>query len=172
MTASDSPPKVFNGPNICTQCGQTGVECGRRLQVCAGCHRRHCCSRACQSADWRAGHRVVCADLQRQMAETALIDRRFLTLRDDSTTWVRRSQPHMMALAVRCLYPLDGSLEHRDTHMLSFNVRYHREGVYFRVDNFACVPIADAQQYLDDASMPPSVPHYRNVVRHLSERRP
>ena len=67
----------------------------------------------------------------------------------------------MMALAVRCLHPLDGSSEHRDTHVLSFDVRYQREGVHFRVDNFACVRVAYAQQYLDDAygtTMPQPIP--------------
>ena len=59
-----------------TQCA--GPDCARKIKAdgepldqCGGCHRTHYCSRVCQSADWKAGHKAECKVLQAETAASA-----------------------------------------------------------------------------------------------------
>ena len=51
-----------------TQCAGAGCERRQRedgaaLDQCSGCLRTYYCSTACQTADWKAGHRAECKAL-------------------------------------------------------------------------------------------------------------
>ena len=46
---------------FCANCGRTNGTEGKELKKCAGCQLVFYCSRTCQKADWRAGHRETCA---------------------------------------------------------------------------------------------------------------
>jgi hypothetical protein len=48
-----APPRA-GAPTRCHTCG------ARTSQVCAQCRQRHYCGKACQMADWRAGHKRAC----------------------------------------------------------------------------------------------------------------
>ncbi|KAF7308143.1 hypothetical protein HMN09_00661900 [Mycena chlorophos] len=54
------------------------VTMGPALKRCGGCHYTRYCSRNCQKADWRRGHRKECSIIRSAMQA----DRQILTLRD------------------------------------------------------------------------------------------
>ena len=49
-------------------CSRKLKEDGTALTMCAACLRTHYCSVACQTADWKAGHKAECKALQRENA--------------------------------------------------------------------------------------------------------
>ncbi|WIA21757.1 hypothetical protein OEZ85_000919 [Tetradesmus obliquus] len=51
---SDTPPG-----NHCLECGEEEAE-GTQLLRCGNCKTAYYCSKACQKAHWRAGHKAVC----------------------------------------------------------------------------------------------------------------
>lgn len=59
---------------VCSSC-RTWVE---HRRVCAGCHYHVYCSKECQRAAWRQGHRENCGDVRRVLAEET---QRFASLR-------------------------------------------------------------------------------------------
>jgi MYND finger len=44
--------------SLCGGCGAPGA-----AQLCTGCHHVRYCSKGCQRAHWKGGHKGVCAEL-------------------------------------------------------------------------------------------------------------